>query len=525
MNGLLGFNNGGGGPVSQIIVDEEKVVGKRTFFVHGLVTRLLKIHAEPMLTHTLLMGVRKQELKKKISDILGSKDEKHDFKRVMVSLTSLGFFGDVFERESTKVKIPVTAFEKEVQLALAKAAFNEAQEEGEGGEKKRKSERAAEEGGKGGSVETIHQVFGRMAGIGSNGEKERDEEVMSVYERERMCGESFDDYMRKAYKKAEKDDDRTMLEEYEYEKMLEDILLYHFAPGALKVCSEAIPGHGGFKNKALTVVHQFLDFIDQYTNNSKIFEFSKRQNTRLQFNLTPIEVRDVFIQELITTVNDSPPGSLFDKILEEAVWDGDEDTEGMGIKVVRECIFGGVGLYERFLKLIKEVEENKRNNRPLFNVGFTAGKGGGARDLGGVCEKWMRDPAPGKDCGDRNCRYNHEFKNRQQIKKLNHSYNLGFSEGKMEQLAKKCCRGTWEHVGSKGKKNDYGKGSYGKGGDWYKGEKGKQGGYWGDNRWGKGSWGDNRKGDNKSSSSKKDSGSLFSRSATKKGDFLPPPRK
>lgn len=519
MSGPLSYNNREGMPVSQIVIDEEKVVGKRAHFAHALVCRLLKISSEPQLTHQLLMGIKKQELGKKVEAMLGSKEEKFELKKILVSMAALGLFGDIFERESTKIKIPIGAFDAEVQLVLAKKVFKDAQGGGSGSKKKQRVEEIFRLSPLGGSLnkengdqrgaESIQQIFGRMAGIKQKKTEEADEDLLSQYEKEEKHGLNFEEYMEKVIAKGEAEGEGEI-----GDKMMEEVLIQHFSPGAVRVISEMVPGLSVIRNPALKAVHEFLDFSEGYTNQSKVFEFSKRQNTRMQFNLTPIEVGDCFLQEFLTTINDAPPGGFIDHILENAYWDDGEDAEAMGIQMVRECISAGVGLFERFMKLVREVEENKRTGKQLFHVGFANLKGGGGGkngnggniDHNAVCREWMKNPQAGKTCGDKNCKFTHSFKNKQHVRKLNFSQSLGFSEEKIEAISRKCCR----EADTKGGKGDYGKGKSYWGKDYYSDNK-----Y--DSRYDKGKKGD--KGGKKESST-----SLFSKNA-KKGDYLAPPRK
>lgn len=314
---------------------------------------------------------------------------------------------------------------------------------------------------------------------------------------------------------------KTMMEEKKHTQLEKAALIARFLPATMEVDQYVKPSKAN-KNVALKKVWEVLDFHKEYLTKSKEKEIIKKTTSRMLYNLTPQELRQCFVFELLSTVGDENPDEEEMEEIMQQIENGDEEL--YGIKILRMKMLEGIGFGARFKKLVKETEQNKRQGKPLLPD--APGTGGGGHHGGGgegeyeggsssrfgrgkgkhnnhnnhnngkVCDVWMRDPFNvGYHCGRKGCYMKHAFEDMTQAKRLNAQFNLGLNESKLKVILDRSREGTLGKVFG-GKQKGAGKGK--KGGK--KGKKDKKPswkGGWGDwgSSWHTRSWGDTHKGD------------------------------
>lgn len=541
-----------------LVDDIIEKVEERTFKVHLLASALTRIPAEAQLTNKLLLAFKRQNMPTLLADALKSKEEKHGLDKFVVSLGALGVWGNIFQRVKSTITVQTRALSFSARFAMALERYEEFQnaktkgiELGKGfgvqtytkGDKEEEEEekewweqmnRDGDTVGMGmdeyddmmyekeidkmmedeeweneeqrGNIprKEAENINIRRFGIqtGNSSRRNADEEGHGRNADEEGQGGlgDLEDNMKR--KKEEEEAKKLGLkrkktdgkDEYTKREMLE--LIGAFLPRVMEITQYTEASYEN-RNEATKGMMEIIEFQKEYLMRAKSFETSTRINTRLLYNLTANEVRNVFLNELLATVMDCGMPEELLKVMSRKNMAGCEEMTG--IRMLRVKMKSGEGFFARFKKLLEKVEENKRTNRPLFpssmNVG-SSGKGGG--DKGDdherkVCEVWMRDPFMGKHCGRKGCHKAHRFENKAHIRRMSDTYGLMLSDAKMNLILDRQREGTLGKNFSKGKgkKNDKGKkGGFGKGyhhEDWNSG--GWNQGTWNNHQWGSSNWG------------------------------------
>lgn len=188
-------------------------------------------------------------------------------------------------------------------------------------------------------------------------------------------------------------------------------------------------------NAAIKTAAALVKTFTSYNLKAKMMEGGERGDSRKLHNLSPVDMRDVFIWEVIVS-------------LEESMDDTGEiptlfPGEPLQIAEARQKLLNsktGKTLEVRFEEAILTAEENKKNGRsPVPRVGET-GKGEPKNNNlnGNTCASWMRNPLSNHACVTPNCTQNHFFRDRAHFERMKMANKLRFSPGQEQAIMQKC---------------------------------------------------------------------------------------
>lgn len=187
-------------------------------------------------------------------------------------------------------------------------------------------------------------------------------------------------------------------------------------------------------NPAIKIASALVKAFTSYNLKAKMMEGGERGDSRKLHNLSPVELRDVFVWEVIVSLEDvtDDTGEI------PTLFPG----ESLQIAEARLKLLSsrtGKSLEIRFEEAILTAEENKKNGRspvPKGDMGKSEPKNNGA--AGSTCVSWMRNPLSNHACAVPNCAQNHFFRDRQHFDRMKTTQKLRFSAGQEQAILQKC---------------------------------------------------------------------------------------
>lgn len=188
-------------------------------------------------------------------------------------------------------------------------------------------------------------------------------------------------------------------------------------------------------NSAIKTAAALVKTFTSYNLKAKMMEGGERGDSRKLHNLGPTDMRDVFVWEVIVS-------------LEEASEDTGEiptlfPGEPLQIAEARQKLLNsktGKSLEVRFEEAILTAEENKKNGRSPVPRGGDSGKGElkGSGSTGNTCVNWLKNPLSNNACTVPNCTQNHFFRDRGHFERMKMVNKLRFSAGQEQMILQKC---------------------------------------------------------------------------------------